>query len=147
MRSGVLVALTTQFDPATLTSTAVEGLAEWRAVAPEQDPVTRRQLSRVPTSFGKFPQELAEALLYLGWWLCGAACAAYHREMLPARFAHVATAARLNASRIDRALISRSSGLKTSICHRPQLRHADGGALAQRVDIHQLPQTAPGRPP
>jgi Phage integrase family len=24
-----------------------------------------------------------------------------------------------------------------------QLRHADGGALAQRVDIHQLPQTAP----
>jgi hypothetical protein len=25
-----------------------------------------------------------------------------------------------------------------------QLRHADGGALAQRVYIHQLPQTAPG---
>ncbi len=25
----------------------------------------------------------------------------------------------------------------------PQLRHADGDALAQRVDIHQLPQTAP----
>jgi integrase len=24
-----------------------------------------------------------------------------------------------------------------------QLRHADGGALAQRVSIHQLPQTAP----
>ena len=24
-----------------------------------------------------------------------------------------------------------------------QLRHADGGALAQRVYIHQLPQTAP----
>ena len=24
-----------------------------------------------------------------------------------------------------------------------QLRHADGGALAQRVHIHQLPQTAP----
>jgi len=121
-------------------------LRDWRNGALWQDPVTRRQLSRVPT-FGKFPQELAEALLYLGWWLCGAACAAYHREMLPARFAHVATAARLNASRIDRALISRSSGLKTSICHRPQLRHADGGALAQRVDIHQLPQTAPGRPP
>jgi integrase len=27
-----------------------------------------------------------------------------------------------------------------------QLRHADGGALAQRADIHQLPQTAPGWP-
>ena len=27
--------------------------------------------------------------------------------------------------------------------HRRQLRHADGGALAQRVYIHQLPQTAP----
>jgi integrase len=27
-----------------------------------------------------------------------------------------------------------------------QLRHADGGALAQRVYIHQLPQTAPGWP-
>jgi hypothetical protein len=25
-----------------------------------------------------------------------------------------------------------------------QLRHADGGALAQRVHIHQLPQGAPG---
>ena len=25
-----------------------------------------------------------------------------------------------------------------------QLRHADGGALAQRVYIHQLPQTALG---
>jgi hypothetical protein len=24
-----------------------------------------------------------------------------------------------------------------------QLRHADGGALAQRIYIHQLPQTAP----
>jgi len=24
-----------------------------------------------------------------------------------------------------------------------QLRHADGGALAQRVYIHQLPQTTP----
>jgi hypothetical protein len=24
-----------------------------------------------------------------------------------------------------------------------QLRHTDGGALAQRVYIHQLPQTAP----
>ena len=27
-----------------------------------------------------------------------------------------------------------------------QLRHTDGGALAQRVYIHQLPQTAPGWP-
>ena len=27
-----------------------------------------------------------------------------------------------------------------------QLRHADGGALAQRVYIHQLPQTAPRWP-
>jgi integrase len=27
-----------------------------------------------------------------------------------------------------------------------QLRHADGGTLAQRVYIHQLPRTAPGWP-
>jgi hypothetical protein len=53
------------------------------AVAPEQDPATRHQLSRVATSFGRFPPALVEALLYLGWWLCGAALAAYHRELLP----------------------------------------------------------------
>jgi integrative and conjugative element protein (TIGR02256 family) len=82
-RLGVLVALATQFNAATLSGQAAEGLAEWHAVAPEQDPVTRHQLSRVATSFGRFPPELVEALLYLGWWLCGAAFAAYHRELLP----------------------------------------------------------------
>jgi NTE family protein len=84
-RRGVLVALTSQFDPAALSAEAAEGLAEWRDVAPEQDPGTRRQLPRVATSFGRFSPDLAEALLYLGWWLCGAAFATYHREMLPAQ--------------------------------------------------------------
>lgn len=79
------MALTSQFDPAALSAEAAEGLAEWRDVAPEQDPVTRRQLPRVATSFGRFSPDLAEALLYLGWWLCGAAFATYHREMLPAQ--------------------------------------------------------------
>jgi len=31
-----------------------------------------------------------------------------------------------------------------SIVRRCLLRHADGSALAQRVYIHELPQTAPG---
>ena len=82
-RRGVFVSLTSQFNPTVLTSKAAEGLAEWRAAAPEQDPRTRRQLARVPTSFGRFAHELAEALLYLGWWLCGAAFATYHRELVP----------------------------------------------------------------
>jgi hypothetical protein len=50
-----------------------------------QDRATRRQLPRVATSFGRFSPDLAEALLYLGWWLSGAAFATYHREMLPAQ--------------------------------------------------------------
>jgi hypothetical protein len=79
------VALTSQFDPAALSAEAAEGLAEWRDVAPEQDPGTRRQLRIVATSFGRFSPDLAEALLYLGWWLCGAAFATYHRKMLPAQ--------------------------------------------------------------
>ena len=38
------------------------------------------------------------------------------------------------------ARLAASVGL---VAHPHMLRHADGGALAQRVYIHQLPQTAP----
>jgi integrase len=61
-------------------------------------------------------------------------------------FAHLAASAGLDAHphQLRHALASAMAANKepASIIA-AQLRHADGGALAQRVYIHQLPQTAP----
>ncbi len=61
-------------------------------------------------------------------------------------FAHLAASAGLDAHPhlLRHALASAMAANKepASIIA-AQLRHADGGALAQRVYIHQLPQTAP----
>lgn len=77
-RRGVLFALATDFlEP------SLGNLAEWRARFPEHRTYGGEDLALVPTVFDKLEAKLCRALVYRGWWLAGAALAAYHPDRLP----------------------------------------------------------------
>jgi len=76
-RRGLLVALATDFM-----STSGK-LPDWRATFPEHRTYRGRDLALVPTVFDKLDGELCRALVYRGWWLVGAALAAYWPDRLP----------------------------------------------------------------
>jgi NTE family protein len=75
---GVMATLWTRFSAEERVA-----LAEWRGVAPEQDPATAEELAGTTTSFGRFDPDLARALVYRGWWLTGAAFALHQRHQVP----------------------------------------------------------------
>lgn len=75
-RRGVLVALASDFPPS-------DQVRAWRAAYPEHRSHLGRDLSLVPTAFDKLPASLCRALVYRGWWLAGAAVAAYWPSRLP----------------------------------------------------------------
>jgi NTE family protein len=76
-RRGVLIALATTFkdNPGEL--------AAWRAAFEEARTWKGEDLAYVPTAFDKFDEALCRRLVYRGWWLTGAAMAAYYPEMAP----------------------------------------------------------------
>jgi NTE family protein len=76
-RNGILVGLGTDFSDS-------EGrLPEWRAQFKETRTWDGRDLALVSTSFDRFPEQLCRRLVYRGWWLTGAAIAAYYPQLLP----------------------------------------------------------------
>lgn len=77
-RRGVLVALATDFE-----DVDKGRIAEWRAAHPAGAEHAGRHLALVPTVFDKLDEGLCRALVYRGWWLVGAALAAYHPGRLP----------------------------------------------------------------
>ena len=77
-RRGVLVGLATDFA-----GVESDVLDMWRSTHPEHRAVEARSLALVPTVFDKLDERLCRALVYRGWWLMGAALAAYHPERLP----------------------------------------------------------------
>jgi NTE family protein len=58
-------------------------LPEWRDRFKEIRTWDGRDLALVPTSFDQFPEQLCRRLVYRGWWLTGAALAAYYPHLLP----------------------------------------------------------------
>jgi NTE family protein len=76
-RRGVLFTLATRFpDP------AAGKLPEWCERFPDHRKYAGADLALVPTDFAKLDPILFRALVYRGWWLAGAALAAYHPERL-----------------------------------------------------------------
>ncbi|MEU5196999.1 patatin-like phospholipase family protein [Streptomyces scabiei] len=76
-RRGILVQLSTDFpdeDPLP---------HRWRAAFPEHRTHDGRDLALVPTVFDRLSPSLCRALVHRGWWLGGAALAAYHPGLLP----------------------------------------------------------------
>jgi NTE family protein len=76
-RRGVLIALATDFDEDR------GELAAWRGAFEEARTWKGEDLAYVPTVFDKFDEALCRRLVYRGWWLTGAAVAAYYPEMAP----------------------------------------------------------------
>ncbi|HEV2813792.1 MAG TPA: patatin-like phospholipase family protein [Solirubrobacteraceae bacterium] len=77
-RRGVLFALATTFG------SGEDELERWRARFPETRTWKGEDLAFVPTVFDKLPEALCRRLVYRGWWLSGAAVAAYHPHLAPA---------------------------------------------------------------
>jgi NTE family protein len=77
-RRGVLVQLSTDFP-----ANGPDALRRWRAAFPEDPSFDGRHLALVPTVFDRLDPGLCRALVHRGWWLGGAALAAYHPELLP----------------------------------------------------------------
>ena len=77
-RRGALFALATDFP-----DKSKGRLAQWCEQFPEHRRYADADLALVPTTFGKLDRQLYRALVYRGWWLAGAAIAAYHPERLP----------------------------------------------------------------
>lgn len=77
-RRGVLFALATDFP-----EPPPGKLAEWRERFPEHRTYKGADLALVPTVFDKLDPVLCRALVYRGWWLAGAAMAAYHPDRVP----------------------------------------------------------------
>jgi NTE family protein len=85
-RHGLLVALATDFpttDPGRLGFDFAR-LTQWRAAHPERRTWEGKDLAEVPTVFDRLDADLCRALIYRGWWLVGAALAAYAGHRLPA---------------------------------------------------------------
>ncbi|MGH2705797.1 MAG: patatin-like phospholipase family protein [Actinomycetota bacterium] len=76
-RRGVLFGLATTFEG------ALSPPDEWLEGRPEH-PEWRDQLANFKTSFARFPSQIANRLIYRGWWLTGATLSSFHREVLPA---------------------------------------------------------------
>ncbi|HSX96892.1 MAG TPA: patatin-like phospholipase family protein, partial [Streptomyces sp.] len=76
-RRGILVQLSTDFPSADRLPN------RWRAAFPEHRTHDGRDLALVPTVFDRLAPSLCRALIHRGWWLGGAALAAYHPELLP----------------------------------------------------------------
>ena len=77
-RRGVLVGLSTTFDDA-----AEGALADWQRAFPPHRSWGGRDLAFVPTVFDRLDVGLCRSLVYRGWWLVGAAIAAYHPGLAP----------------------------------------------------------------
>ncbi|MGW3990631.1 patatin-like phospholipase family protein [Streptomyces sp. NPDC004830] len=77
-RRGVLVQLSTHFP-----ADRSDALGRWRAAFTEQPLHEGRHLALVPTVFDRLDTGLCRALVHRGWWLGGAALAAFHPELLP----------------------------------------------------------------
>ncbi|NBM20966.1 patatin-like phospholipase family protein, partial [Streptomyces sp. GC420] len=77
-RRGILVGLATDFP-----ADDSKPLRRWRETHPELREFDGRDLALVPTVFDRLDERLCRALVYRGWWLAGAALAAYHPERLP----------------------------------------------------------------
>jgi NTE family protein len=77
-RRGVLTSLATTFP-----SPGPDTLVAWRAAHPEMRTHAGTDLALVPTVFDKLDEKLCRALVHRGWWLTGAAIAAYHPARLP----------------------------------------------------------------
>jgi NTE family protein len=76
-RRGVLVALASVFRDDS------GALPAWRAAFEEARTWEGKDLAYVPTVFDKLDEALCRRLVYRGWWLTGAAMAAYHPDMAP----------------------------------------------------------------
>ncbi|MGQ0823780.1 MAG: patatin-like phospholipase family protein [Actinomycetota bacterium] len=79
---GVTFTLGTRFRPETLQEDARERYAEWCNENPEQSQTTRDALERFPTTFSTIPTPTADALIYRGWWLCGATLLTYQPDAI-----------------------------------------------------------------
>lgn len=77
-RRGILVRLATDFS-----DNGSKKLRHWRETFKEHREYDGHDLSLVPTVFDRLDERLCRALVYRGWWLAGAALAAYHPERLP----------------------------------------------------------------
>ena len=77
-RRGALFALATDFP-----DRSMGRLAEWCERFPEHRRYAGADLALMPTNFAKVDRPLFRALVYRGWWLAGAAIAAYHPDRLP----------------------------------------------------------------
>ncbi|MEU7718692.1 patatin-like phospholipase family protein [Streptomyces tibetensis] len=77
-RRGILVQLSTDFP-----ADGPAALRRWRTAFPENPAHDGRHLALVPTVFDRLDPGLCRALVHRGWWLGGAALAAYHPELLP----------------------------------------------------------------
>ncbi|MBC2902296.1 patatin-like phospholipase family protein [Streptomyces cupreus] len=77
-RRGVLVGLATDFP-----KDSDGQLDQWRDAFAEHRTHDGRDLALVPTVFDQLEEPLCRALVYRGWWLAGAALAAYHPHRLP----------------------------------------------------------------
>lgn len=78
-RRGLLVGLATTFGDG-------QGeLPAWRAAFEEARTWKGEDLAYVPTVFNKLDEALCRRLIYRGWWLTGAALAAYYPNMTPSR--------------------------------------------------------------
>jgi NTE family protein len=76
-RRGILVELATSFEGAPGT------LRAWREAHPEVRTHGGADLALVPTVFDRLDEGLCRALVHRGWWLVGAALAAYEPGRLP----------------------------------------------------------------
>jgi NTE family protein len=76
-RRGVLVALASDFGDEN------DALAAFRAAFEEARTWKGEDLAYVPTVFDRLDEALCRRLVYRGWWLTGAAMAAYQPELAP----------------------------------------------------------------
>lgn len=76
-RRGALVALASVFRDDR------GALPAWRAAFEEARTWEGKDLAYVPTVFDKLDEALCRRIVYRGWWLTGAAMAAYHPDMAP----------------------------------------------------------------
>lgn len=62
-------------------ATTLDATAEWTAGRPADDR-DRLEAALAATTLGKMPPELAQKLVYRGWWLTGATITRYHGPMI-----------------------------------------------------------------
>lgn len=74
--------LNSAFDDAKLDTAQRDRLTEWRGLNEEHTQAQRAELASIPTTFARFSEADAVALVQRGWWLCGATLFVYHPHFL-----------------------------------------------------------------